>query len=859
MKKKLTVLLAAIILLPLLLSSFYNPADTDQYIIIGWNDLGMHCANKNFNSVVILPPYNNLRSQVIKKGSPTQNPEIVTSGVTVSYEVPGNTYSVGKTNFWDYAYDLFGVTLPDDIGLTGAGLTGTMAYSAGHYSVDGVPLTPYTDADTENEDPFQLALFTLTDLNGNQLATTQNVIPVSGEIGCVSSGCHSSEQNILNEHEDEGGFDPTNLPILCAECHADFALGTTGHPGLPSLSEVIHDKHKDKTNDCYKCHPGQDAQCFRGAMHAAGMVCQDCHGSMSQVAQSIKNGRRPWQDEPSCGTTACHGATYAPEPGKLFKDSKGHGGLYCSACHGSPHADLPSTNDRDNVQNIALQGYAGTLNSCTVCHGYNPTGAGPHGLYYEGGNAATLPFTETWENNSGTRNTNGEIYTAVGYSWAFETDLPNKGKVNWGTNAFLNHDGNGALTLDKDFPTSSYAMNAAILTIDLSNYVSSTELELSFWWADHGDEEHPNDKVWIRGSNSGTWVQAYDLNPAQTPNNTYQYVGQIDIDNLLASASPAQSVSSTFQVRFGQQDNGPTPSDGISFDDISIIENSIVPSVLPFLETWENNSSTRNTNGEIYSADGYNWTFETNNPGKGRAKWGTNALIAHNGNGALTMDKDFPTSSYAINYSILTIDLSSYTSSNGLELSFWWADHGDEEHSNDKVWIRGSNTGAWVQAYDLNPAQNPNNVYKFVGPIDIDNALSSASPAQIVSSTFQVRFGQEDNGPTPSDGISFDDISIVESTPPPAQTVLAIDNNVDVKKPDVKIYSNSGNVVIQSDGIGESDKMDVIIYDMMGRKVIESSYPQNSVVQIPVYQNNCYLVVKVISSSEVYTSKVFMR
>ncbi|HEY9113793.1 MAG TPA: hypothetical protein VIN10_03785, partial [Bacteroidales bacterium] len=367
MKMKLTALLATIILLPLLFSSFYNPDDTDEYIIIGWNDLGMHCANKDFNSVVILPPYNNLRSQVILKGNATQNPQIISSGVNVSYEVPGNTYSVGKTNFWDYEYALFGVNLPDNIGLTGAGLNGTMAFSSDHYFVDGIPVTPYTDADTQNEDPFQLALFTLTDLNGNQLATTQNVIPVSGEIGCVSSGCHSSEQDILDEHDDEGGFDPTDLPILCAECHADFALGTTGHPGVPSLSEAIHDKHKDKTNDCYKCHPGQDAQCFRGAMHAAGMTCQDCHGDMEEVAESIKDGRRPWQDEPSCGTTNCHGSTYATEPGKLFKDSKGHGGLYCSACHGSPHADLPSTNPRDNVQNIALQGYAGTLDKCSVC------------------------------------------------------------------------------------------------------------------------------------------------------------------------------------------------------------------------------------------------------------------------------------------------------------------------------------------------------------------------------------------------------------------------------------------------------------------------------------------------------------
>jgi hypothetical protein len=33
----------------------------------------------------------------------------------------------------------------------------------------------------------------------------------------------------------------------------------------------------------------------------------------------------------------------------------------------------------DNIQNIALQGSPGTLDDCTVCHGSNPDGLGPHG------------------------------------------------------------------------------------------------------------------------------------------------------------------------------------------------------------------------------------------------------------------------------------------------------------------------------------------------------------------------------------------------------------------------------------------------------------------------------------------------
>lgn len=221
---------------------------------------------------------------------------------------------------------------------------------------------------------------------------------------------------------------------------------------------------------------------------------------------------------------------------------------------------------------------------------------------------------------------------------------------------------------------------------------------------------------------------------------------------------------------------------------------------LPFIEDWETNSGTIMNNGYIYESADYTWTFETNLPNKGRAAWGTSAFRKYAGNGAITLDKDFPTSSYSINSAILTLDLSNYSTSDGLELSFWWTDHGDEEHVNDKVWIRGGNTEAWVQAYDLNPAQSSNNIFRFVGPIDIDNLLASASPAQVVSNTFQVRFGQQDNGPIPSDGITFDDISISEVTIPPVQSdYLFGDSNLSDAKYELFNFPNpfKGTTMIQ--------------------------------------------------------------
>jgi hypothetical protein len=390
MKKLSAIFFVGTLLTFLLTSSTPGVKNTapvqGTYIVIAWNDLGMHCSNKDFSNMAILPPYNNQSAHVILKGDPTTLPEVMgpSSGITVTYEIPGNTYSGSstnsdKTNFWVYAQHLFGVTLPPDVGLTGIGLTGTMSDSNNFFHAQGIPLTPYPDASLTTPDPYQLTLIKALGTGNAVLATTQSVIPVSNEINCVSSGCHSSEMNILNSHESVSGFNIADKPILCANCHGDNALGMPNHPGVPSFSQAIHQAHGEETNDCYKCHPGPVTQCFRDVMHSNGLTCQDCHGSVSNVGNTVAAGRNPWLQEPSCGAASCHGPNYAEEPGKLFRQSKGHGGLFCSTCHGSPHAILPSENDRDNLQNVTLQGFSGTLRTCEVCHGYTPSAPGPHG------------------------------------------------------------------------------------------------------------------------------------------------------------------------------------------------------------------------------------------------------------------------------------------------------------------------------------------------------------------------------------------------------------------------------------------------------------------------------------------------
>ncbi len=96
--------------------------------------------------------------------------------------------------------------------------------------------------------------------------------------------------------------------------------------------------------------------------------------------------RTPWADEPRCGTCHARAGFEFEQANTLYRDSKGHMGVHCEACHGTPHAITPTATDRDNEQAITVQGAAGTINTCTVCHTSMPDDSFPHRLSDDEGN-----------------------------------------------------------------------------------------------------------------------------------------------------------------------------------------------------------------------------------------------------------------------------------------------------------------------------------------------------------------------------------------------------------------------------------------------------------------------------------------
>lgn len=361
-----------------------GPRVSTPYVVLGYNDLGMHCMNSDFSEVMVLPPFNTLHAQLIRRGT---SPDIETSNgdFSMRYYIPGNTHSADKTNFWKYWQSSLGAPKPPNVGVTGSGLAGAMTPTGTNdWAVTGIPIVPIDDTGKEN--PYPLATIEVRRRSTNEVvARTQAVVPVSTEMSC--NLCHnapgvSPASDMLMDHDRLHG---TNLmsqrPVLCANCHASNALGLPGQPGVPNLSSAMHSAHAPRmgaiglAETCYACHPGVRTNCQRDVHYASNVTCTDCHGDMAAVGNPARN---PWADEPRCSNCHSRPGFEFEQPGTLFRDSKGHGNVHCSACHGSPHAVGPNVTETDNAQPIALQGHAGVIDDCTVCHG----AGGPPGAFF---------------------------------------------------------------------------------------------------------------------------------------------------------------------------------------------------------------------------------------------------------------------------------------------------------------------------------------------------------------------------------------------------------------------------------------------------------------------------------------------
>ncbi len=394
-----------------------------QYVLVAWAELGMHCMDgKDYSVFGVLPPYNTVKAQLIAPGNP---PQIVTTGVTITYEAMVdtggsiNTSSSTKTNFWTYVSKLFNAVVPPEQGLTGNGTQSLSPHSLQWNSIDGlweavgIPTIPYDDQGVSNAYP--MAKLVARDNTGAILATSTVVLAVSDEMTC--SVCHASgtndaakpasgwennadpakdiKLNILRKHDDRfnvttqvaalagAGYNYqaslyqtaiSGTPILCATCHASNALGTAGVPGAHPLTTDMHTLHGpvvlpssgkplDQATTPYdSCYLCHPGTNTKCQRGAMHKTaCYDCHGNLTDVGSSA---RRGWLDLPNCQMCHNNGQRY----GTTFQSP----GVWRTT-----NDTRFATNPNTPLTNTALYRFSlghGNV-TCAACHG------SPHAEY----------------------------------------------------------------------------------------------------------------------------------------------------------------------------------------------------------------------------------------------------------------------------------------------------------------------------------------------------------------------------------------------------------------------------------------------------------------------------------------------
>ena len=392
--------------------------EEDEYVLLAWNNLGMHCISDSDPYWILLPPANDIFAQLVKRGD---IPEIVTEGVTLEYVVEGGFENPEKqVRFWEFANKLLGADLAPGVGVGGLKVQGVMKLEEEHnaFAAPFVPVVPYPSDGSFN--PYPVFTITAKDAQtGAILAETKTVAPTSTEMGCKN--CHGggwrvagvagftdeTSLDVLKAHDKNSG---TNLaekalngnPMLCQSCHADPVLGTKGRPELLNFPAAIHGWHanflteREGMEACVACHPSRPdgpTECFR-SHHAEMMDCTHCHGTLEDHALSLLkkekdagkkgaarlmenlkarsvasvdeiNPRTPWLNEPDC--LNCHEDygigdldkgfnTWTSGPEELYRLRHDElGAMMCEACHGSTHAVYPATRNKYGENRDSIQ------------------------------------------------------------------------------------------------------------------------------------------------------------------------------------------------------------------------------------------------------------------------------------------------------------------------------------------------------------------------------------------------------------------------------------------------------------------------------------------------------------------------
>jgi hypothetical protein len=190
---------------------------------------------------------------------------------------------------------------------------------------------------------------------------------------------------------------------------------------------------------------------------------------------------------------------------------------------------------------------------------------------------AVLPLSEGFESMPVAEITPNEMAAANNKYLDFFANT-NRGRARTFINSGFAFAGNRALTLDQLPYNGIKTADSAVFNYNLSLFAAK-QVRLDFYYKNHGQANETGNRVWVRGSENDNWVEAYNLFDNQAGLGEWKKA-LINVNDVLSSAVPAQSLTATFQVKLGQQGytstNSPYPvsdiDDGYTFDNLLLSE-----------------------------------------------------------------------------------------------------------------------------------------------------------------------------------------------------------------------------------------------------------------------------------------------
>lgn len=346
--------------------------------IIAANDLGMHCADKDYQIFSILPPFNVVHAQAIQKGTDASLPRILTNqDVDVNYVASSNpndpagagsinttgmnATGVFKTNFWEkqggrtlggLTYDrlypnisdpnnsgqLISVLqlfepLPVDLGIPVPDVAALPALVAEQQTMPGI-LNPYTANDPQDFLRFDKDVHFFGSVIPDANWFAADGIPIFPVDDQGRSNAYPLMKVSATNKVSGATLDSVDLvlPVAseadCQNCHADIGDGGNGTATI----DVITDPNRDID---FSVVEAADAPGPEQTGNAAKMNILRLHDALhgDKYTSSVDG-----------STTVCNASTEPLDPNCLANQTP----IQCAQCHYTPALDLAQSGPTDD-------------------------------------------------------------------------------------------------------------------------------------------------------------------------------------------------------------------------------------------------------------------------------------------------------------------------------------------------------------------------------------------------------------------------------------------------------------------------------------------------------------------------------